>query len=84
MISTVKKMKMSYDATMQYLKDITKEHFDFIIEGIENVVYHFGRAEMVELIEALYVKFYGDDTDTELYRDNIEPLRAVLRNSRKN
>ncbi len=78
-ISTVKNMKKSYDVTMQYLKDVTKEHFDFIIEGIEEVVHHFGRIEMVELIESLYAKFYGDDKGTDLYRENVEPLRAVIK-----
>ena len=76
---TVKKMKSDYSVTMQYLSQISKEQFDFVCEGIEEVVYHFQRIEMVELIESQYHKFYGENKDTEFYHDNIEGLRNCIK-----
>ena len=80
MLVTLKKLQRDYDTTMQYLSQISKEQFDFVCEGIEEVVYHFQKIEMVELLESLYHKFYGESTDTEFYRDNIEGLRNCIKN----
>lgn len=76
---TLKDMQRDYDITMQYLSQMPKEHFDFVCEAIEEVVYHFQRMEMVELIETLYHKFYGDGCDTEFYCDNIKGLRNCIK-----
>ena len=78
-LSTLKDLQLDYAVTMEYFSTITKEQYDFICEGIEDVVYHFQRIEMVELLEALYAKFYGCDRDTELYRYSIEPLRGCIK-----
>ena len=80
LLVTVKKMKSDYGVTMQYLSQISKEQFDFVCEGIEEIVHHFQKLEMVELIESQYHKFYGDRKDTEFYRDNIEGLRNGIQN----
>ena len=80
LLATVKKMKNDYDVTMQYFSQISKEQFDFVCEGIEEVVYHFQKIAMVELIESLYHKFYGESEDTEFYRDNIAGLRNCIKN----
>ena len=77
---TLKDLQRDYDITMQYLSQITKEHFDFVCEAIDEVVYHFQRMEMVELIEALYHKFYGENCDTEFYCENIKGLRNCIKN----
>ena len=77
---TMKKLKQDYDTTMQYLAQITKEQFDFVCEAIEEVVYHFQRIEMVDLIEARYREFYGDDYGTELYTHSISSLRGCIKN----
>lgn len=79
-VHTLKKLQQNYDETMKYLSQITKSQFDFICEAIDEVVYHFQRIEMVELIENLYHKFYGNDTDTDFYRDNIKVLRDCIKN----
>lgn len=76
---TIKDMKKDYNTTMQYLSEMTKDHFDYVCEAIEEVVYHFQRMEMVKLIEDLYVKFYGDDKNTDFYHDNIEGLRNCIK-----
>ena len=79
-LCTIKDLKHDYDVTTKYLSNINKEQFDFVCEGIEEVVYHFQKIEMVELVESLYHKFYGESTDTEFYRDNIEGLRNCIKN----
>ncbi len=79
-VHTLKKMKLDYDVTMQYLANIKKEQFDFICEAIDEVVYHFQKTEMVELIESLYIKFYGEDRNTDFYNDNIKMLRKCVKN----
>lgn len=76
---TIKKMKSDYDVTMQYLSQISKEQFDFVCEGIEEVVHHFQKLEMVELIESQYHNFYGESKDTEFYHNNIECLKNCIK-----
>lgn len=76
---TLKELKQDYSVTMQYLSQMTKAHFDFVCEAIEEVVYHFQRIEMVDLLESLYHKFYGEGCDTDFYRDNIMGLRNCIR-----
>ena len=77
--STLKDMQLDYDVTMEYLSTVTKEQYDFVCEAIEEVVYHFQKLEMVELLETLYDRFYGHDRDTAFYRDNIKPLRDCIK-----
>ena len=74
--STIKDLKFDYDITMTYLASMTKEHFDFVCEAIDEVIYYFQKPEMVDLIENLFRKFYGSNTDCDFYRDNI----AILHN----
>lgn len=81
--ATIPKLCQSYEITMQYFSKITKEHFDFVCEGIEEVVYHFQSLELVEKIEAAYASFYGKDTSTDMYRENIAGLRLCLDKSTK-
>lgn len=76
---TLKKMQQDYDITMQYLSQISKEQFDFVCEGIEEVVFCFQKVEMVELIESLYHKFYGESKDTDFYHNNIEGLYNCIK-----
>ena len=76
---TIKDMKKDYNVTMQYLADISKKQFDYICEAIDEVVYHYQRIEMVELIESLYTKFYGNDRNNDFYHNNIECLRNFIR-----
>lgn len=76
---TLKKLKNNYDITMQYLTQITKEQYDFVCDAIDEVVYHFQKIEMVELIENLYYKFYGQSTNTEFYNDNIKGLKDCIK-----
>ena len=76
---TLKKLKKNYDITMQYLTQITKEQFDFVCDAIDEVVYSFQKIEMVELIESLFHKFYGQSTDTEFYKNNIKGLRDCIK-----
>ncbi len=71
---TLKKLQRDYDTTMQYLSQISKEQFDFIGPVLDEIVYPFQKFEMVELLENLYRKFYGESTETEFYRDSIEGL----------
>ena len=78
-LCTLKNMKLNFDVTMDYLSCITKEQFDYVCEAIDEVVYHFQKIEMVTLIEALYVKFYGKDENTVFYRDNIAGLRHCIK-----
>ncbi|MBR7095670.1 MAG: hypothetical protein IKC73_05585, partial [Clostridia bacterium] len=78
-LSTVKKLQYDYDETMKYLSQITKAQFEFVCEVIDEVVYHFQREEMVDLIKELYHKFFGESTDTAFYRDNIEGLRNCIK-----
>lgn len=78
-LDTLQKMKKDYDITMQYLSQISKEQFDFVCEAIDEVVYSFQRSEMVDLIESLYHKFYGESTETDLYRDTIAGLRDCIK-----
>lgn len=77
---TLKEMQRDYDITMQYLSQITKEQYDFVCSAIEEVVYHFQKMEMVDLIESLYHKFYGESCDTEFYCDYIKELHNCIRN----
>ena len=79
-LHTLKKMQRDYNVTMDYLAQITKEQFDFVCEAIEEVVYHFQRIEMVDLIEARYREFYGDDYGTELYTHSISSLSGCIKN----
>ena len=76
---TIEDMKKDYDVTMQYLADISKMQFDYICEAIDEVVYHYQRIEMVELIESLYEKFYGNDRDNDFYHNNIERLKNCIK-----
>ncbi len=76
---TIKDMKKDYDVTMQYLADISKKQFDYICEAIDEVVYHYQRIEMVELIESLYTKFYGNERNSDFYHNNIECLRNCIK-----
>ena len=76
---TLKKLKYDYNVTMQYLSQITKDQFDFICEAFDEVVHHFQKIEMIEHIESLYQNFYGNDKDTDLYRENIAILRACIK-----
>ena len=76
---TIKDMQKDFDVTMQYLADISKKQFDYICEAIDEVVYHYQRIEMVELIESLYEKFYGNDRDNDFYHNNIECLRNCIK-----
>lgn len=78
-LHTLKDLKRDYRITMEYLSAISKEQFDFVCDAIEEVVYHFQKEEMVDLIEALYAKFYGEEKNTELYRENIAGLRNCIR-----
>lgn len=76
---TIKDMKKDYNVTMRYLADISKKQFDYICEAIDEVVYHYQRVEMVELIESLYEKFYGNDRNNDFYHNNIECLRNCIK-----
>ena len=61
---------------MQYLAGIAKERFDYICEAIDEVVYYFQR---IEMIESLYTKFYGNDSNNDFYHNNIECLRNYIK-----
>ncbi len=78
-LDTLKKMQKDYDITMQYLSQISKEQFDFVCDAIDEVVFCFQKAEMVDLIESLYYKFYGASTDTDSYREAIAGLRDCIK-----
>jgi hypothetical protein len=41
----------------------------------------FQSKKLIELIEAQYRSFYGDNTDSDLYRDNIKGLRDCIKYS---
>ena len=78
-LCTTTDLKQDYNVTMEYLSEISKEQFDFICEGMEEVVYHFQKTEMVDLIENLYHKFYMDK-ETNFYKNNVAPLRNCIKN----
>ena len=78
-LCTLKDLQKDYAITMECLEGLEKEQFDFVCDAIEDVVYHFQKIEMVELIERLYTKFYGEDQDTELYRTDISGLRNCIK-----
>ena len=80
-LHTLKKMQRDYNVTMEYLAQVTKEQFDFVCEAIEEVVYHFQRIEMVDLIEARYREFYGEEYGTVLYIESISALRGCIKNA---
>ena len=67
------------DVTMQYFRSISKEQFDYVCDMADEIVYKLQSTELCELIESLYHKFYGNDLDTEMYRQNISNLKHVLR-----
>ena len=79
MLQTLPKLKADFTITMQYLSSIDKIQFDFISDIIEELVYHFQKNEMLDMIEALYKKFYGDNKDTYLYRENIKNLKNCIK-----
>ena len=78
-LHTVKDMMQDYAVTFQYLSQITKEQFDFVCEAMDEVVFHFQKIELALLMEELYRKFYGENTQTDFYRDNIQGLRSCIK-----
>ena len=74
-IYVVSALKKNKDVTMAYYRQMEKEEFDLACEVFEEIVYHFQSPEMAELAETLYRKYYGDDTESDLYRECIANLR---------
>ena len=72
----------SLSVTLDYLNQITEEEFNVLGENhwFEHIVGKFKSAEVLDIICLTYHKFYGESTDTEFYRDNIEGLRNCIKN----
>ena len=78
-MTTLPKMCKDYDTVIKYFNEISKEHFDYISDVFDELVYHYQNPMFIEKIENLYYKFYGDDKDTELYKENIANLCNCLK-----
>lgn len=65
--------------TTDFLKQMDKTEFDAIAYCFSEIVYKFQSVKMIEIIETLYLQFYGNDKTTEFYHDNIEGLRNCIK-----
>ena len=70
------------EVTLRYLMQINEEEFDALGEDqwFEYIVGKFKSQEMLNVILAKYKNFFGESTDTEFYRDNIEGLNNCIKN----
>ncbi|MBO5897884.1 MAG: hypothetical protein J6R04_02620 [Clostridia bacterium] len=69
----------SKEVTLAFFKQMDKIEFDALVEFFEDAVTKFQSKEMVETIESLYARFYGQDVQSEIYLQSIVGLRACIK-----
>ena len=67
--------------TLDYLRQISKREFDALGENgyFEDILRRFPSVEILDVIEMRYLDFYGDNKNTDFYRENIAGLRNCIR-----
>jgi hypothetical protein len=69
------------ECTVSFIEQMNKEEFNAISDFFMQIADRFQSKKLIELIEAQYRSFYGDNTDSDLYRDNIKGLRDCIKYS---
>ena len=68
----------SREITLEFLKQMSKEEFDVMLNFFLDVMKKFKSAEFLSIIESHYLKYYGENKETEAYIENIDGLEAEV------
>jgi len=69
---------VSHDVTLEFIKTTEKDEFEAVADYFFELVSKFHSEELLAAIKAQYIKLYGDNTDTEIYRVDIACLERAL------
>ena len=69
------------EVTLNYLMQINEEEFVALGEDhfFETILRKFKSVEILNVIRAKYTAFFGEDTETDFYRDSIEGLQHCIK-----
>ena len=69
------------EVTLRYLMQISKDEFDVLGEDhwFDDILKKFKSVEILNVIHAQYIKFYGNDKTSGFYQDSIEYLCKYIK-----